>query len=106
MRGATYLLATIDELIAAFLGEVLLTEEPLRAINLVLSLNALCVCAIFVLLRHAIKKAVTRAAELVLETVFLGLGLALVFGHVSATDGIDSLATLSLEFCLEIDSRY
>ena len=55
MRGATYLLATIDELIAAFLGEVLLTEEPLRAMDLVPSLNALVVYAVFVLLRNTIE---------------------------------------------------
>ena len=100
MRGATYLLATIDELIAAFLGEVLLTEEPLRAIDLVPSLNALVVYAVFVLLRNTIEQAVTRAAELVFETNLLGLGLSLVFGHVSVTNGIGSLVALSPELCL------
>ena len=100
MRGATYLLATIDELIAAFLGEVLLTEEPLRAIDLVPSLNALVVYAVFVLLRNTIEQAVTRAAELVFETILLDLGLSLVFGHVSVTNGIGSLVALSPELCL------
>lgn len=50
----TYLLAAVDELIAALLGEVLLGEELLGAVDLLAGLLALLVRAFLVLLRNTV----------------------------------------------------
>ena len=54
----TYLLATVDELVTALFREVFLTQETLSAVNLILSILLLVICAIFVLLGNTVEEVV------------------------------------------------
>ena len=52
--GTTHLLATVDELVATLLREVLLGQQTLTLVKLALRV-------VFVLLRHTIQQTVLRA---------------------------------------------